>query len=199
MTTDIKEFTERARRSLQRAAAYAEAQDSPHITCLHLAVAVLDDTEGVAAKAAAKCNSKYRVHLPEMPTTPDHPRDPAQSTQRFTQKCQTAVDHAISAADSLNHTYVGTEHIIMGILSIEDSSAATMLNAAGINNAAFSQAVQRILNPHVPNDALIRPTSKIAQAKDLATQALQTLNDPRLPYPDRNRQAAEILERVLDL
>ncbi len=51
----------------------------------------------------------------------------------FTQKANDAVNFAISKAEQLGHTYVGSEHLLLGLLSVEDSVAAQLLFEKGVN------------------------------------------------------------------
>ena len=50
----------------------------------------------------------------------------------FTEKANRALNESISAAENFGHTYIGSEHILIGILSEEDSVACSILNQKGI-------------------------------------------------------------------
>ena len=50
----------------------------------------------------------------------------------FTQKANDALNLAIEKAEQLGHTYIGTEHILLGLLGTESSVAATALESAGV-------------------------------------------------------------------
>ena len=52
-------------------------------------------------------------------------------TGRFTQKAQNALNAALNAARSLGHTYIGSEHILLGISSDRDNAASRLLAARG--------------------------------------------------------------------
>ena len=51
---------------------------------------------------------------------------------RFTQKAQNALKYALSCARELGHTYVGSEHLLLGLLSETDSIACRVLESRGI-------------------------------------------------------------------
>ncbi len=51
---------------------------------------------------------------------------------RFTQKAQGALNRALTAARELGHTYIGTEHLLLGLLSEPDSIAARILESRGV-------------------------------------------------------------------
>ena len=52
-------------------------------------------------------------------------------SNKFTQKAQNTLNHALSAARELGHTYVGSEHILLGILTEGDSIASRLLTTRG--------------------------------------------------------------------
>ena len=51
---------------------------------------------------------------------------------RFTENAQAALNAAAESASKLGHTYIGSEHILMGLLYKGTSSAANLLAAKGI-------------------------------------------------------------------
>ena len=50
----------------------------------------------------------------------------------FTEKANEALNQAISSAETLGHTYVGSEHLLLGLLKVGSGVAATLLNKNGI-------------------------------------------------------------------
>lgn len=50
----------------------------------------------------------------------------------FTGKANAALNSAISAAEKLGHTYIGSEHLLLGLLSVEDSVASEVLFDLGV-------------------------------------------------------------------
>ena len=61
---------------------------------------------------------------------------------RFTQSVETALNHALETAGSLGHNYIGSEHILLGLLSQKDSVAAQVLMDHGIDYDSALQAVK---------------------------------------------------------
>jgi len=55
-------------------------------------------------------------------------------SNRFTQRAQAALNNALLRARELGHTYVGTEHILLGLLTAGDSIAARILNNHGVTD-----------------------------------------------------------------
>ena len=63
---------------------------------------------------------------------------------RLTQKAQNALTRAKEAAEELGHTYVGTEHLLIGLAEEEDSAAARILDGKLITPLRLREAVKSI-------------------------------------------------------
>ena len=61
---------------------------------------------------------------------------------KFTQKAQNVLNNALNYARKMGHTYVGSEHILMGLVSEEDSVAAKILNERGVAFDKIKSAVE---------------------------------------------------------
>ena len=53
---------------------------------------------------------------------------------RLTKKAQNALTKSLKAAEELGHTYVGTEHLLIGLTEEEDSAAARILDGQGVTS-----------------------------------------------------------------
>ena len=62
---------------------------------------------------------------------------------RFTERAQKVITFAQQMAQQLGHNYVGTEHLLLGIIKEEESIAAKALKNLGIE----MEKVQQISNP----------------------------------------------------
>lgn len=60
---------------------------------------------------------------------------------KFTQKAQKALAAALSAADELGHSYIGTEHLLLGLISQKESIAARILTQRGANEIKLKQSI----------------------------------------------------------
>lgn len=61
----------------------------------------------------------------------------------FTQKANDAVNLAIAQASALGHTYIGSEHLLLGLVSAERSTACIVLAARGIEVQDVTEGVVR--------------------------------------------------------
>ncbi len=61
----------------------------------------------------------------------------------FTEKANNALNLAIAAAEELGHTYIGTEHVVLGLLREGTGVAATVLAEQGITAAEYAESIKR--------------------------------------------------------
>ncbi len=60
----------------------------------------------------------------------------------FSKKASEALNHAILAAEEMGHTYVGSEHLLLGILLVPDSPAAQLLSGYGVTKESLLTAIR---------------------------------------------------------
>ncbi|MBQ8533962.1 MAG: ATP-dependent Clp protease ATP-binding subunit [Clostridia bacterium] len=83
--------------------------------------------------------------------------------QGFSDKANAAVNAAVSAAENLGHTYIGSEHLLLGLLSLKDSSVASGLEKKGITYDRFYKKIEESIgagNPTTLSPADLTPRSK---------------------------------------
>ncbi len=68
----------------------------------------------------------------------------------FTEKANNAVNEAISSAESMGHNYVGSEHILLGLLKEEDSAASRILEQAGAEYETVEQIIRKEIGTNTP-------------------------------------------------
>ena len=66
---------------------------------------------------------------------------------RFSSNARLAMAYANQQAQRLNHDYIGTEHILLGILRADDSTAATVLSEFGLSLEDAQRALEHIIKP----------------------------------------------------
>ena len=65
------------------------------------------------------------------------------SNEKFTQRAETAIEAARSAAGELGHAYIGTEHLLLGILEEEDGLGAHILRRQGLEREHLRRVIAR--------------------------------------------------------
>ena len=73
-------------------------------------------------------------------------------TNRFTRKAQNALNHALIAARSFGHSYVGSEHLLVGLASDSESVSARILAAKGATRAKIIDTITTAIGTGTPTD-----------------------------------------------
>lgn len=99
--------------------------------------------------------------------------------ERFTQQGRRALVLAQEEARVLHHNFIGTEHLLLGILDLDDSSIAEVLGSFGIHAAAVRTVVGKNAGPADGRDTGTAPfTPRAKRVMELALrEALQLGHD----------------------
>ncbi len=132
---DFSRFTQRARAVLAAAEDHARAADSAVIGSDHLALGLFAEPEGLAAQAivalgVAEPQVRTALGAPEQPQPA--PADQEASRIPLGPGATASLRGALRSALRMGHNYIGTEHILLGLL---DSSDATASALAGLGLA----------------------------------------------------------------
>lgn len=71
--------------------------------------------------------------------------NPARDFAHFTPRAHAALDRAHDEARAFNHAYLGTEHLLLGLLRVEDGVAARVLDTLGLDYAKCQDYCQQTL------------------------------------------------------
>jgi ATP-dependent Clp protease ATP-binding subunit ClpA len=136
-------FTARARQAIERANEEARRFNHEYIGTEHVLLALTMDEESMAGRVLEKLRSRSRIRLavermirkgPVMVTMGSLP-------QNFQTKM--AIHFAMEEATELNHNYVGTEHILLGLVRESSGAAGCILMIQGLD---LDKVRQEVLN-----------------------------------------------------
>ena len=92
---------------------------------------------------------------------------------KFTPKAQFALNSALNAAGELGHSYIGSEHLLLGLLSATDSAAARILTSKGISEQIVKSAIVEISGVGTPGP--LSPTDMTPRTKKIIeTSAIES-------------------------
>ena len=66
---------------------------------------------------------------------------------RFTKKAQEALDHASEAAVMLGHSYIGSEHLLIGLIQTEECLASAVLAEYDVTDEKIINLVYQLIAP----------------------------------------------------
>ncbi|MEV0680498.1 Clp protease N-terminal domain-containing protein [Actinosynnema sp. NPDC050436] len=130
----LDRYTDRARRVVVLARHHARF--SERVGTEHLLLGLLDESGGMGAKTIAKLEAAEGTTrlavLNALDTTSRERPDP----QPFSAHYKKALELTTREALRLGHAFVGTEHVLLGLLAEEDGTAAKVMATTGITRAA---------------------------------------------------------------
>jgi hypothetical protein len=139
-SAEFSRFTQRSRNVLAAAAKIAAGAESASIGASHLAAGLLSEPDGVAAKVihgAGRTDEQVLTAL-GLETAGEVAEEEAVPEElrrlRFTEEGRAAMRQAVVTALNLKHNYIGTEHLLLGILDAKGDTAE-VLNGLGITTS----------------------------------------------------------------
>ena len=178
-----------------------KAGDRGHQTIepLHLAWALLDQSEGVVRPILQKMGANPRALLTELEQGLDRlPQVQGGAMQSYMgPELKKVFDIAFAEAEKMHDDYVSTEHLLLAILALADDPAAKIITAQGVSRDGVFKALvdlrgaQRVTDPN-PEDKY-QALEKFA--RDLTEMARKGKLDPVIGRDDEIRRIIQVLSR----
>ena len=92
----------------------------------------------------------------------------------FTEKANTALNKAVDSAENLGHTYIGSEHILLGLTDSADSVAGRLLNSKGITFRKISDMIKAGVGAGMPTE--LTPADFTPRSKHIIESAVMLSN-----------------------
>jgi ATP-dependent Clp protease ATP-binding subunit ClpA len=123
----FERFTDRARKSVVWAQEEARALNHPHIGTEHLLLGLIREGEGVGARAldASGLTTERARALVEQRV--GRGTEPPRGHMPFTPRAKSVLEMALREALKLEHDYIGTEHVLLGLIREGEGVAAQIL------------------------------------------------------------------------
>src|SRR5438045_1705581 len=149
----FERFTDRARKVMALANQEAQRFNHEYIGTEHILLGLVKEGSGVGANVLKNLDvdlRKVRLEVeklvksgPDMVTMGKLPQTP---------RAKKVIEYAIEEARSLNHNYVGTEHLLLGLLREHDGVAAQVLMNLGLKLEEVREEVLNLLGAGVENE-----------------------------------------------
>lgn len=159
----MERFTQRARRVLSLAHQEAERSRQSNIGTEHLLLGLVGEEGGVAGRVLRELGlSTDRVRGVIKQVTPASDSfDP--SRVELASETQQALEFAVDEARRLGHHYIGTEHILLGLVRV-DSTGLEILRGLGVTPEQIRRQTRRVLNENAA------PASNVPSRTNLGTR-----------------------------
>jgi ATP-dependent Clp protease ATP-binding subunit ClpC len=206
-------FTDRVRKVLQMAREEAARLHHEYVGTEHILLGLIREGEGVAAAVLTNLNVDLEEIQQKIEETVKKGKAAAAAGPDlpYTSRAKKVLELAMSEARELNHSYVGTEHLLLGLLREEKGIAAQVLTDAGVNLEQARAETLRLLGSEMPSAAggggvAAQPAAPKSEKKsktpaldhfcrDLTQLAAEGQLDPTIGRQKEIERVMEILSR----
>jgi ATP-dependent Clp protease ATP-binding subunit ClpC len=162
-------FTERAKSVLDLAQAAATELGHGYVGSEHILLGLAREGGGVAAKVLRESGLESRLILDLIDKNIGRGGQGEIPPQGLTPRAKRVIELAVTEANRLGHNYIGTEHLLMGILREYDSVAAKLIISTGVD---LNRMYTEILNIFGSSEYKPRQTAAVGKAKKSDTKTL---------------------------
>ena len=172
----MERFTQRARRVLSLAHQEAERMRQNVIGTEHLLLGLIEEEGGVAGRV-----------LRELGLEPDRVREMVERMSGFGQYrggkidlapgTQQVLEFAIEEARRMGHHYIGTEHLLLGLVRSQEGLAMEVLRKLGVTSEQIRRQTRRILQESSTTPSTTTPASPTSSSRP--TSQRQEQNKPK--------------------
>jgi ATP-dependent Clp protease ATP-binding subunit ClpC len=138
-------FSERARRSVVLAQEEAQRLGNTYIGTEHVLLGIISENENVAAKILEHFNITLTRVRQEVEAIVGRSTRTSNPNLEFTPRSKKVIELAFDEARRLNHNYLGTEHLLLGILDEGHGIAARVITNLGVKPEKLRQYIMRIV------------------------------------------------------
>ena len=200
MGSRFEKFSERARRVLSLAQEEAQRFNHNYIGTEHILLGLVRETEGVAARVLSGLSVDLTKVRSAVEFIIGRGERPAQGEIGLTPRAKKVVELAVDEARRMNHTYIGTEHLLIGLLREGEGVAAGVLESLGVNLEKVRAETHRILsNSGGSGSSSSRSTTRTPTLDqlgvDLTNAALGGKLDPVIGRDTEIERVTQILSR----
>ena len=142
----FERFTERARQVVVLAQEEARALRHDYIGTEHILLGLLREEEGLAARVLASLDVNVEEVRAQVARIVGPGEDVATGQVPFTPRAKRVLELSLREAIALGHGYIGTEHVLLGLVRENDGVAARILLDFGLDAETIRREVVRVLS-----------------------------------------------------
>jgi hypothetical protein len=191
----FERFTDRARRVVVLAQEEARALNHNYIGTEHILLGLVHEGEGVGAAALESRGISLALVRQQVEDIVGRGREKPTGHIPFTPRTKVALEMALREAQDLGDSYIGTEHLLLGLIREGDGIAAQVLVRMGADSNGVRQQVIMLLSKYqsgttdnLPSGALPAPKGQqspkhVASGNADCPQAERDLGEEPVPVP----------------
>ncbi len=144
----FERFTDRARRVLVLAQEEAKLLHHNYIGTEHILLGLVHEGDGIAAKALESLGVSLDSLREEVVRQSEPSPGPTPNSPAFTVRAKKVLEYSLREALQLGHNYIGTEHMLLGLVREGDGTGSKVLLALGIDLARVRSQVMQVLSSY---------------------------------------------------
>src|SRR5262250_1115689 len=193
----FKRFTERARRVIILAREEAERHHHEYLGTEHILLGMLKDGGGIAITVLQKAGlSIDQIRMEIERHLPRNTNALIVGEIPFTPKAKKVLEYGVEEARLMGHNYIGTEHLLLGLLKEKEGIAAKVLNALGIRLVETREKILNLLQEPATKTKEKSKTPALDEfGRDLTELAQVGKLDPVIGRENEIERVVQILSR----
>jgi len=196
MASRFEKFSERARRVLTLAQEEAQHFNHTYIGTEHILLGLLREDEGVGAKVLANLGVGLNKARSAVEFIIGRGEKPSTGEIGLTPRAKRIIELAIDEARHLGHNYIGTEHLLLGLLREGGGVASDVLDSFGVTLERARAETSKVLGEGVARARPARSTSRTPALDQLGIDLTAAATAGKLdPVIGRDKE----IERVIQI
>ena len=191
-------FTERARRSIVLAQEEAQRLGNNYIGTEHLLLGIISEGESVAAKVLENLGINLQKVRGEVESIVGKGNASSQQEMVFTPRAKRVIELAFEEARALAHNYIGTEHLLLGLVREGEGVAARVLSNLGVDPAKIRSEITKLLGVETsvaPAKERTKTPTLDSYGRDLTELARENKLDPVIGRAGEIERVIQVLSR----
>ena len=197
MANRFEKFSERARRSLTRAQEEAQHFGHNYIDTEHILLGLIGEEEGVASKVLVNLGAAPNKIRAAVEFVVGRGERSSIGEVGLTPRAKRVIELAVDEARRLNHSYIGTEHLLLGLLREREGAAVGVLESFGITSERAQAEINNLLSQGASQArGAARGTARTPVLDQLGIDLTDAARAGKLdPIVNRNKE----IERVVQI
>lgn len=191
-------FTERARRSIILAQEEAQRLGNNYVGTEHLLLGIISEGESVAAKVLEALGINLQNVRTEVEGIVGKGTYKGGADMAFTPRAKKVIELAFEEARTLGHNYIGTEHLLLGLVREGEGVAARVLSNLGVDPVKVREQISQLLGIEAAPANLKEKTKTPTldqYGRDLTKYASEDKLDPVIGRHSEIERVIQILVR----
>jgi len=195
MASRFEKFSERARRVLTLAQEEARSLNHSYIGTEHILLGLVREEEGVAAKVLLNLGASLSKVRSAVEFIIGHGEKSSSGEIGLTPRAKKVIELAIDEARHLGHNYIGTEHLLLGLLHEGEGVAAGVLNSLSITLERVRTEITRTLSQGPSKSRLTRTASRTPTLDQLSIDLTAAARAGKLdPVIGRDKEIERMIQ-----